>query len=198
MPPVQPQSPNPDFDFILKDSPKAGRSIKLPKPMLIVGAALLLIILIIIIGSVLGSRGKNFSKATLGAVARGQETLRVTAAVQQLNLQDPSTKALASTVNSTLTSDQQQLEDYLAKNKVKVSKLQLNASLDKNTDTAMQTASQNNNLDQAYIDYLRQSLAKYQADLQSAYGGVGPNGKIIVKDSLNSVNTLLTNPPLKT
>jgi hypothetical protein len=197
---MQPQNPDPKFDFMLKNQPQAKHSFGLtaaPKFVKIGLGVVFIIILLIIVGSFLGGRNKGLSQATAGALARGQETLRVSAAVQQLKLQDPTTQALAATVTTTLTSDQQQLENYLATNNAKLSKLQLAADTDKTSDSQMQTASQNNSLDQAYITYLQQSLSKYQTDLQTAYNAAGPKGKALIKGSLESTNTLLTNPPLK-
>ena len=80
---MQPQSPNPKFDFMLKNPPQAKRSFGLPgvpKIVKIGVGVIILIILLIVIGSALGSRNKGLSQATVGAMARGQETLRVTAA----------------------------------------------------------------------------------------------------------------------
>jgi hypothetical protein len=200
MPPT-PQNPDPKFDFMLKNQGQAKRRLGLPhlsKPLKIGLAVIGAIILLIIINSLLSGRSSGATTAIDGVLARGQETLRVTQAVQQLNLQDPTTQALAATVTSGLTSDQQLLENYLADSKAKVSPAQLAADADKSTDSQMQSASQNNNLDQTYVTYLRQSLAKYQAELQTAYKAAGPKGKTILKNSFDSITTLLNNPPLKT
>jgi len=61
----------------------------------------------------------------------------------------------------------------------------------------MQDASQNNQLDDAYKNYLKQALPKYQTELQSAYKSAGPNGKELLKDAFDSTATLLANAPLK-
>ena len=196
---MQPQSPDPQFDFMLKNQPQAKRTLGLPamtKPLKFGLAIVSGLILIIILGSVLG-KPKTSTTNISGVLARGSEIQRVTAEVQQLSLQDPATQALSATVNTTLASDQSQLEQYLANNHTKVSESQLAADTDKSTDTQMQTASQNNNLDQTYITYLQQSLAKYRYDIQTAYNAAGPKGRAILKDSLDGLNTLLSNSPLK-
>ena len=197
---MQPQSPDPRFDFMLKDQPKPGRSFGLPalsKPVKIILGAVFAIFLLIIISSVISGHKGGATKQITAVLARGQEVLRVTQQVQQLRLQDPTTQALAATVNATLSSDQQQLLAYLSTNHVKVSKVQLAADTDKSTDTNMQSASQNNSLDSAYDGYLKDNLNKYQTDLQAAYGAAGPKGKVILKNALEGTTTLLSNPPLK-
>ena len=196
---MQPQSPNPDFDFMLKNQAQAKRKLGLPafsKPVKIGLAVVVAIILLIGLSSVFLKSGGAPAGLT-GALARGAEIQRVTAEVQQLNLQDPSTQALAATVATSLASDQTQFQLYLAKNKSKVSAAQLAADVDKLTDAQMQSASQNNNLDQTYVAYLKQALTQYQSDIQTAYGKAGPNGKVILKNSFDGVSALLSAPPLK-
>ena len=201
--PPQPQSPNPDFDFMLKDQqqPKSGFSLpglNLPRPLKITVIAVGAIILLVIIHSLLSGRGGNSTTAIEGVMARGQETLRVTQLVQQqLQLQDPQTQALAATVNNSLASDQVQFKNYLALNHDKISTAALAADTDKTTDANMQTASENNGLDDAYVSYLRASLAKYEQDLKAAYNLAGPNGKQLLSNSFDSAQTLLSAPPLK-
>ena len=199
--PPQPQSPNPDFDFMLKNQQPAKRSLlpnlNLPRPLKITLIAIGSIVVLIILYSLLSGRGSGSTTAIEGVLARGQETLRVTTLVQQLELQDPQTQGLATTVSNSLTSDQVQLKTYLARNHAKVSAAQLAADTDKTTDTSMQTASQNNGLDDAYVSYLRSSLTKYEHDLQNAYKLAGPNGKQLLSDAFNSAQTLLNSPPLK-
>ena len=200
---MQPKSPNPDFDFMLKDqqSSKKGMlpSLNLPKPAKIGLAVVGGIILLIIISSLLSGRNKGSTQAFVSVLARGQETLRITTLVQQqLPLSDSQTKALAATVSSSLSSDQQQLTSYLAKNHTKISNAQLTADVNKSTDASLQSASQNNNLDAAYVSYLKNNLSTYETDLQTAYKAAGPNGKAILQKSFNSVNTILSSPQLKT
>ncbi len=187
---------------MLKDQPPARRglplpSLNLPRPLKIVLWAVGGIVLLIIIVSAFSGRSSGSTTAIAGALARGQETLRVTALVQQLQLQDPQTQGLAATVSNSLTSDQIQLKNYLARNHDKVSPAQLAADTDSTTDASMQSASQNNGLDDAYVSYLRSSLGKYEQDLQNAYKLAGPNGKRLLSADFDSAQTLLSSPPIK-
>jgi hypothetical protein len=199
---MQPKSPNKDFDFMLKQDKPAKRGLlmpALPKPAKIGLSVLGAIIVVIIISSLLSGRKSGSTTAFEGALARAQETLRVTTFVQQkLSLKDPQTQALAATVNSALSSDKQQITSYLAQNHINVSAAQLAADTDKTTDTSLQSAAQNNSLDAAYVNYLKSALGKYATDLQNTYKLTGPNGKKILAGTFESTRTLLNSPPVKT
>jgi hypothetical protein len=198
---MQPTSPDPKFDFMLKNNQMAKRGLGLPpmsKPVKIILGAVLGIFILIIISSALSGRGKGATQPIINAMARGQEILRVTKLTQQqLPLQDPTAQALSATVYSSLSSDQQQLSAYLAANHAKVSTALLAADVDKASDAQLQSASQNNNIDSAYEDYLKTSLPKYQTDLQTAYKSAGPKGKVLLKSAFDSTTTLLSAPQLK-
>lgn len=199
---MQPQNPDPKFDFMLKDNPQPKRSLGLPamsKPVKIVVFGVIGVMLLVILSSLISGHRGGGTKAMVAVVAREQEIMRVTQLAQsQQTLRDPGTTALAATVTATLSSQQAQLTSYLAKNHTKVSKVQLAADTDKNVDAQLQDASQNNQLDDAYKNYLRQALAKYQIELQTAFKSAGPNGKTLLKDAFESNSTLLANAPLKT
>jgi hypothetical protein len=197
---MQPASPNKDFDFMLKNNQQAKRSLpmpNIPKPAKIGLAVVVAIFLIIIVSSFLSGRKNGNTALTVGVLARNEETLRVTTFVQKLPLQDSQTQALAATAYNALLSDNAQLTSYLARNKVKTSTAELAVDTDKSSDAALQTASQNNGLDAAYVSYLREALGKYQNDLVTAYKSAGPNGKKILSDAYESTKVLLATPPLK-
>lgn len=199
---MQPASPDPQFDFMLKNSPSPKRGLALPgmpKPVRIIAAGLVGIVLLVIVINLFSGRGAVDTQPYLSVLARGQEIIRVTELTSStsLPLQDPAAQALAATVDTTLTSDQQQITNYLAANKVKVSKLALSTNIDKTTDDKLQAASQNNSLDLAYENYLKASLNNYLEAIKTAYASGGPNARAILKSSGENTNTLLTTPPLK-
>jgi hypothetical protein len=202
MPPIQPQSPNPNFDFMLNNdqAPKKHLplpSVNLPKPAKIVLGVVAVIFVLIIASSLLSGKGGGNNQPIVDAIARDQEILRVTNLVQtRLKLQDPQTQAAAATAATMLTSEKIELVSYLKQNHTIVSPAQVAADIDKTTDSSLQTASQNNGLDTAYISYLKASLAKYQADLQAAYKSTGPTGKKLLSNAFKSNAELLKSPPL--
>jgi hypothetical protein len=198
---MQPQSPNPDFDFMLKNQQPAKKGLplpNLPKPIKMILAAIFGIFILIVVFSMFSGRKSSGSQPLVDVLGRGQETLRITQLTQQqLPLGDPQTQALAATIYTSLSSEQAQLSSYMKKNHYKYSKAQLAAFSDKTTDTTLQTAAQNNNLDNAYVNYLKIALVNYKNDIQTAYQNVGPNGKIILQQAFDSTNTLLAAQQLK-
>ena len=199
---MQPKSPNPDFDFMLKNRQASKKrlplpSLNLPKPVKIVLAAVAGLLILVVILSLLSGRGNANSKNMISVLARCQETLRVTAVAQQLTFRDPQTQALAATVTDVFSSENAQLSKYLSGNHISASAGQL--AVDKNPaiDSSFQSASQNNSLDATYVSYLKNALGLYETDLQTAYKTSGPNGKIILNNAFDSAKTLLNSPPLK-
>jgi hypothetical protein len=198
---MQPTTPDGQFDFMLKNNPppKSGFLPNIPKIVKIIVATTIGVMLIAIIASIFTGRSNVAGQPMINSLAEAQEILRVTALTgSQLPLQDPTVQALAATVSSTLTSDQSSLNNYLSKNGVKISKLELSAKTDKTTDAQLQSASQNNNLDAAYQNYLKDSLAKYALSLQTAYKVSGPKGQELLKNAFDSTTVILTSPPIKT
>lgn len=197
---MQPKSPSPDFDFMLKNEQPAKRRLPLPnfsRPVKITLGTVIVVVLLIVISSVLSDRNTGKIQPFINVLARDQETLRVTSYVQQLQLQDPQTQAMAATAASALASDKQQLLNYLSKIHDKVSSAALGADNDKASDASLQAAAQNNGLDSAYVAYMRDSLNKYETDIQAAYKTSGPNGQKLLNDISISTTTLLNSPPLK-
>ncbi|MDB5161129.1 MAG: hypothetical protein JWO96_509 [Candidatus Saccharibacteria bacterium] len=196
---MQPQEPiKPSYDFILKDQQKsASRPLSnLPMPVLVVAAVVILMILLIIFGSLLGSKKAKTTGLT-DVLGRAQEITRVNT-LQQGALKDPTNLGLEATSQSGLTSDQTQLKKYMSSHKIKVDAKKLASYQNKNTDTQLAGAAQNNNLDTAYLTYLRQALADYAGALKTAYAGTNDSGaKVILQDSYNSTQTLLSSPALK-
>lgn len=186
---------------MMKDQPKpAGKFSSLfsgvPKPakiaLMIIGA---LFILVIIYATFFGGKASNADQLTAVA-ARAQEIVRVSTLVQTA-AQNADTKGLAATTSETLASQEQQLKSYLKSNKIKVNTKKLAAKLDKTSDTALTTALQNNNYDQAYFDYLKTNLASYQTDMNTANKGAGKKAQAILRAAYQSVQTLLSAPQLK-
>ncbi|HET9722137.1 MAG TPA: hypothetical protein VFP32_03910 [Candidatus Saccharimonadales bacterium] len=200
---MQPSEPNPDLNFILNNSPQSKRGLKLPsfnlpKPAKIIIAVVVVLLALVVISSILSSHKSSASQPYVNALARQQEILRVTQLTQQqLQLQDPSTQALAATTYTTLSSQRQQILKYLSGQHMKVSTQSLVTDQDKTTDSQLQTAAQNNNLDAAFATYLKQGLTTYQKDLQTAYQSAGPNGKKILSNAFDSSQILLSSAPLK-
>lgn len=204
MPPqnMQPAPPPAEqFDFMMKDQPKApGRFSSLlsdvPKPAKIILVAIVgLFLLVILYSLLLGGKTTNTNQL-INVAARAQEIARVSTLVQQQS-SSADTKGLASTTSETLYSQQKQLVIYLKSQGIKVDTKKLAVRLDKNTDAQLLAAQQNNNYDQTYFDYLKTNLAAYQNDLTTASKGAGKNAQAILSTANNSVQTLRSAPQLK-
>jgi hypothetical protein len=195
---MQPKSPNDQFDFILKDSPKPKKSLSLPignlpKPvgiaiMAVVGLVLLLLFFSLVFGSKTPS-----TQPLVESIGRAQDIARVSKDIQQ-ETKDPDTKFLASTVESSLTSEQSQLTAYLKSSKYRVDPKQLLLYKDGTIDAQLVAAAQNNKLEATYISYLKTSLGAYQNSLDAAYKIASPKAKVILGEAYDSVKTLLSAP----
>ena len=197
---MQPQSssPNPQYDFIMNSGQPAPPSHrfsapKLPKLVLIIIGGVVLIILLIIIASILGSAGKESSKPYLDLMSRSAEIVRV-GELAKPDMKDPDTLALLTTTNTALSSQQSQLGSYLAGIGTKVDPKQLTSYLNSETDKGLQSAIQNNNLEEAYAIYLKGSLDAYLSVLKSLGGGSDVASKQILAEAVASTEALLSAP----
>ena len=191
-------SPNPNYDFILKDKPQPKKSLKIPsfglpkKAAGILLGALALFLVIILVAAIF--RGGGNATSVVGVLGRGQEILRVTKLVEPLAQSSGDTLSLASTTEAAFASQQVAISNYLAKAGVKSDAKSLALYQNKNTDAQLQAAAQNNNLDSAYATYLKKSLADYRAALQAAAKGASPTRIQILNDAFGSTQTLLSAP----
>lgn len=199
---MQPQAPtpNPNLDFIMQSGQPPKKGSRLPGlglPKLAVRAIIgvFIIAILIVVYAVLSGGGSTSSSPFLTVLARGQEIIRVSTSVGQLATDVP-TQNLAVTTEESLTSEHTQLTTYLATQKIKPSQLALSVDKNTGTDTQMQTASTNGNLNTVFAVYLKQQLQTYAASIQTAYQTAGPHGKQILSDAFNSVQVLLASPAI--
>ncbi len=204
MPPQNTQAPPPapgQFDFMLKDQPKPpgrlGSFIAwMPKPAKIALAAIGVIFIFVILYALFFGGKATDTEQLISIMARAQEIARVSTLAQQQST-SPDTKDLATTTETTLTSQKGQLQTYLKGQKVKVDAKKLAAGLDKDTDKQLATALQNNSYDQTYFSYLKTNLTSYQTALNIAYRDAGQNAQAILNSAYQSIQTLLGAPQFK-
>lgn len=204
MPPQTDQNPSPsqpgDFDFMLKQEPQQKKRFGLPgglgNPAKLLIAAVGALIIALIAAMVLGG-GENNSEQVLGLMAQNQEIVRVSQ-LQDQKFRDETTRGLSATTQSAMNSQKLQLGNYLSSAGVEYGAQQLAANLDTSTDTELQTAAQNNNLDGAYVSYLKNSLTAYLNSLTAAYQTTQSQSlKSTLESAFNSVQTLLKSPQFK-
>jgi hypothetical protein len=198
--PVSSPSPNPQYDFILRDPtpPKRGLGLpSLPKPILLLAGAVGLLIIVIVVAVIVGGGKTSNSQQLVVVVGQAQEIARVSTLVQQES-QDPNTQYLAATAQTALSSEQYQLTTYLSSHGITVSPTQLALYMDKTTDTKLNAAQLNNSLGNAYASYLKNAISTYQTSLNAAAQGASKNSLAILSDANSSAKVILAAPEIAT
>lgn len=203
MQPQQPDPTNSQYDFIMKDQPKAQKaggpklpSGSLPKILILGGAGVFVIALIImIVGAISGKNGGKFQAFT-NLSYRSGEIVRVSKIVAGKS-KDPDTLGIIATTDAALTSEQNQIASYLKGNSVKIDAKLTNPYLDKTVDAKLLAAQQNNTLESTYLSYLKENLGLYENQIKAAAPGSGTKGLGLLKSDLASVQALLASPQLQ-
>lgn len=199
---MQPQnspSPTPQYDFILNEQKQPGKSRfgfikKMPKPALVLLGLGAILILILVIASISGG-GSSGAQPLASATGRAQEISRISSLVQT-QTKDPDTQSLAATAKVVLASEQSQFTSYLKDTGTELSPSDLSIYQDKDTDTQLTQAIQENKLEETYRKYLKSSLGAYQADLENAGKTAGKNGQALIDAALKSTKIILSAPQL--
>ena len=130
-------------------------------------------------------------------MAQNQEILRVSQ-LQDQKFSDGNIKGLSATTQAAMKSQNIEFGKYLSLAKVKYNPLELSTRLDKNTDTQLQLAAQNNRLDAQYVTYLKTALMAYKNSLNSVYQTAESQTlKTTLQLALESVQALLNSPQFK-
>lgn len=186
-----------NFDFMLKQQPQQKKSFGLPsglgKPAkFLIGAVGALIIAIV--AALIFGGGDGNSKQVLDLMAQNQEIVRVSQAQDQ-KFSDENTKGLSATAQAVMSSQKFQLGDYLTKANIKYGEQQLATKMDTNTGKELQTAAQNNKLDEAFVSYLKTSLTAYMNSLNETSKATSSQAlKSTLQSASESVQTLLKSP----
>lgn len=189
-----------DFDFMLKQQSEQKKRFgwlsKLNTPAKLLIAAATGLIIAIITAAILGG-GQNSGDQVIGLMAQNQEIVRVSQAQEQ-KFKDQDTKDLSATTQAVMSSQKFQFGIYLGQAEVKYSPQQLSSKMDEKTDTDLQTAAQNNDLDQAYTAYLKNSLTTYLNSLSSLLQTTNSQSlKDALQSARDSIQTLLNSPQFK-
>jgi hypothetical protein len=196
---MQPQSPPPNqpYDFIFKEPGKTSKKLlpNLSGPLLVLIVAVIITILIVIVSVLFLGKSKTGTTDLVEVLGRAQEISRVNT-LEQTQLKDPNALDLLATTQIALSSEQSELNSYAKTNKIKVDSKKLAIYKNLQTDSQLQTAAQNNNLDSAYSSYLKQALQSYSDALAKAYQNTKKTDlKTILHNDYVSTQTLLGNPP---
>ncbi|HEX5395043.1 MAG TPA: hypothetical protein VFW52_01700 [Candidatus Saccharimonadales bacterium] len=205
MPPQTDQEQsNPDFGFMLDQQQPAhnppgpaGKFTGFGKPFKILAALAVVFVVVIVAALIFSGGGSGSSQQVLDLMAQNQEIIRVSQAQDQ-KFTDGDTKGLAATTRSVLSSQKIDLGNYLAKSHVKYGEKELAVKTNPKTDSDLETAAQNNNLDDAYAIYLRSSLTAYSSSLSSTFKSTDSASlKQTLKSAFDSVQTILDSPQFR-
>lgn len=191
---MQPQSPTPQYDFILNNQPAPKKPgllpTKMPGRLKIILIGIIGLMVLFIVGALLFGGGGSSSQPLLKIMSQAQEISRVSKLVQQ-QTKNNDTKALATTAAASLDSQKAELNGYLAGKKQKADPNTLAADLNKSTDSKMQIAAQNNSLEETYKTYLKTNLNSYSSQLQTAYSTASGEAKLVLNSAFASTQVIL-------
>ena len=179
MPPQQ-SEPNGQYDFIVNPAgppkksllPSLGGQTSFTKKLIfIIGGAVVLIIVMWIVGNLLGGGGTNTAELTK-IVQQQQEIARVSAIGADGTSRSDIRNAAVNT-KLTLTSQEQELLQFLANQGAEVKEDQLELLENPTTDTQLETARSNNKFDAAFLEIIRSHLADYASTIQTAFDNSG-------------------------
>src|SRR5690606_30761861 len=101
------------------------------------------------------------------------------------------TKRLATLTLVTITSDQKQTIDWLAKQKEKVSAKELALKKNTQTETDLTSAEPNGRFDEVFAQILLNELKDYQSSMQNTYSSLGSSGKALLEQNNKNVSLIL-------
>jgi hypothetical protein len=193
-PTPQSGAPNSQYEFMMAPSSQPKKSMGLPMPKgkipIIIGVLLGIIVLVSILSLVMSGGGDEATTQLASLSAEQQEIIRISDVTLKLS-KDSTTLATATTVKSSLTSEQKTALELYASLGGKLAKGQLNTKLSKKTEEALNSAAQSNTLNKAYEEYLQASLATYQKNLKALYAIGGPKTKVFAEEAYNSSKLVL-------
>lgn len=203
IPPTGPVQP--DYGFIVEPPKPPRRGPQLPSlsgdtpPAIKIVAAvggLLFIIIVFALAKSLFSGGGN--KQALTTVAQDQQSMihiltngPGNDSQQQATLSDD-TLNFSATAQASLSSDQQQLIDYMAANHMKLSTKSLSLKINPTIDQQLTTAASNNAYEPVFRQVMHTQLLNYEQALQAAYKQTsGPKGRALLSQDFKSAQLLL-------
>lgn len=151
---------------------------------------LVLLIIVFVLSSMFGSKG-NSESAALTAIVNQQQKIILSATASTQNAQLQATRNLATSIQFTVTGDQQQLVALLAKNNIKIKDLQ--KLKDDQTTTTLSKASDSGVYDTVYLSIVDGQLTEYQKMMKTEYGKTKSEAvKKLLKSAFDNTTTLIT------
>lgn len=182
------------FDFIMNPQTPPKKSLIPGGPkvkMLLMGLGIATILVIVLaIAMSMFSTGDDTIKALVKISQQQNEIIRI-AADGSKKAGNEKTKKLATITVSTVTTDQKNIINYLAKQKRKVKSKELTLLTNKKNDKELATATSNGRYDEVFTQILITLLSEYQTNLQNTHKTAGEKGKVILEKSFDNVTLIL-------
>jgi hypothetical protein len=205
-----PQAPPPvgqdPYHFIM-NPPEAPKKGKLPLPqtsskrgrfIVVAVIALLAMIVVSIVLSVFSNLSQEGTNDLIELAQRQQEIIRI-ADIGITKAKSQETQSLAVTTKLAMGSDQQQILNRLAKNKVKLKAAELNLRKSTQTDALLVQADQKNQFDEAFTKTVQSQLINYQQAIKKTYDANNSKSARTMLTTMNdNANKLLTPKPAET
>ncbi len=180
---MQPNAPNArppiapsDYDFILNHGANKPKPSLLPgfggskkQRLLVMGLGGAILLMLIILGYSL-LFGGNKNQTVLEVAQSQQELIRVSTLGADKTTRGSAARALATTTELTLISNQKEVIAQLKKHGQKTNTKNLAVKKNAQTDAALQEAALNNRYDEVFTQLLQKQLVEYQKLLKTAYG----------------------------
>ncbi|HVW22868.1 MAG TPA: hypothetical protein VHB51_00015 [Candidatus Saccharimonadales bacterium] len=200
IPPPNGQNP---YDFIMNpQKPKHGGGLPsfggagsspLKRGILIGGLIVVVLIVLVIVKAIIGG-GDNLGLEFTPVLQQQQELIHLTSGSTNTNLAQLSTDNAnaAATVYAVISSEQAEIQKYLATNKAKINSTAISATSSATTDQQLSSAAQSGTYNSAFVTVLKTELANYQASLQAAYLKVkGTHGRALLSKDFDQSKLLL-------
>ncbi len=202
---LPPPAPNPQapptgqfdssqFDFIMNPGKPQKPSLLPggPKVKMIITGIVVATIVIILLAIILSLfSGSDSTTESLVKVAQQQNEIVRISADGTKKAGSEKAKKLATMTYMTVTTDQNTMIDYLARQKRKVKSKELGLLADKKTDGELSAAASNGRYDEVFTQIITEKLTEYQSSLKSSYDSVGAKGKEVTKKSYDNVTLIL-------
>lgn len=182
------------FDFIMNPQKPQKKSLLPggPKAKMIIFGLVIATVVIILLAVILSLfRSGDSTTESLVKVAQQQNEIIRISEDGTKKAGSEKAKKLATMTHMTVTTDQNNMINYLSKQKRKVKSKELGLLANKKTDSELAAAASNGRYDEVFTQIIKEKLEEYQSSLKSAYDTVGPNGKEVTSKSYDNVTLIL-------
>ena len=162
------------------------------KILLVLGIGVVLVIVLVAGASILGGSNNGASTSLLEVLQEQTELTRV-ADLARNNAKQNSTQALATNIQLSVSSAEQQILPLAKKRGVKIDSKYLNAKQNTATDKKLKDASENSQFDTVFVQTMSNQLKAYKDSLSTSYKQISSKKEqLIVKTAYDGAALLLT------